>query len=401
MVRTQANVAREVGAERLVAVATAAIRSAPNRKELCERRVGGGRHAAERALGRGGGAARLRGRHAHPAPAPRGHDRGARRGRRVERDRGRRARRQDGLVGLLPDRLRVPRRLLPALRPALRGRAGEGPPARGGGLRGARAAAGRQRRGGGRHGHVAAPAGRRGAVPRDPGARHPRAVHHAHRRGGAHGSSSTPSACACCRPASSCSRRCPTCSSCRCASRAEACARACSSSWWRAGSLPRSTGERAAIAASSDGRRSTLSSPRSTPASPPFFSRTCAPVSACTADEKSGSWPTSSTSRPPARPPARRRGSDRPRASARAAAPRPELLAREPRRIRRTYLRARQAGVELHPQRPERGARRARLLAALLGERALGVRRPVCGIAVPQQPDHRIWHDNHLRWNWA
>ncbi len=36
VVRTQANVAREVGAERLVAVATAAIRTASNRKELCK-----------------------------------------------------------------------------------------------------------------------------------------------------------------------------------------------------------------------------------------------------------------------------------------------------------------------------------------------------------------------------
>ena len=39
-------------------------------------------------------------------------------------------------------------------------------------------------------------------------------------------SSSTPSGCACCRPGSSCSRRCPTSSSCRCGSRAAACARA-------------------------------------------------------------------------------------------------------------------------------------------------------------------------------
>jgi exopolyphosphatase/guanosine-5'-triphosphate,3'-diphosphate pyrophosphatase len=36
VVRTQANVAREVGAEQVVAVATAAIRQAPNREELCE-----------------------------------------------------------------------------------------------------------------------------------------------------------------------------------------------------------------------------------------------------------------------------------------------------------------------------------------------------------------------------
>ena len=42
---------------------------------------------------------------------------------------------------------------------------------------------------------------------------------------------------------------------------------------------------------SSAGRSSTMSSPFSMPASPPFFMRTCAPVRACTAIEKSGSWP--------------------------------------------------------------------------------------------------------------
>ena len=49
---------------------------------------------------------------------------------------------------------------------------------------------------------------------------------------------------------------------------------------------------------SSRGRISTMSSPRSMPARPPFFMRTCAPVSEWTAAEKSGSWPTSSTSSP-------------------------------------------------------------------------------------------------------
>ena len=39
------------------------------------------------------------------------------------------------------------------------------------------------------------------------------------------------------------------------------------------------------------GRSSTLSSPFSIPASPPFFMRTCAPVRLCTAIEKSGYYP--------------------------------------------------------------------------------------------------------------
>ena len=51
-------------------------------------------------------------------------------------------------------------------------------------------------------------------------------------------SSWTRSACACSRRASSSSRRSPTCSGCRCGSRAAACARASCSSSWRAGGLP-------------------------------------------------------------------------------------------------------------------------------------------------------------------
>ena len=57
VVATQAKVAREVGAEQIVAVATAAIRNAPNRDELLTAVERRGRHAAGGALGRGGGAA--------------------------------------------------------------------------------------------------------------------------------------------------------------------------------------------------------------------------------------------------------------------------------------------------------------------------------------------------------
>ena len=65
VVRTQTRVAREVGAREIVAVATAAIRNAPNRDELCTRGRGGGRHAARGAVRRGGGAALVRGRGTH------------------------------------------------------------------------------------------------------------------------------------------------------------------------------------------------------------------------------------------------------------------------------------------------------------------------------------------------
>ena len=203
--------------------------------------------------------------------ARRGDDRRDRRGRRLERDRHRRAGRRDGLVGLLPDRLRLPGRLVPALRPALGRGAREGAPPRGRHVRGARAAAGRQRRGRGRHGHLAAPAGGRRALPRDARARHPRALARRRSRTWPRASSSIPSACACCRPASSCSRRSPTCSGCRCGSRAAGCARACCWSWWRGGRLSCLGGLRRAIRFSSAGRSSTISSPFSIPASPPFF----------------------------------------------------------------------------------------------------------------------------------
>jgi hypothetical protein len=97
----------------------------------------------------------------------------------------------------------------------------------------------------------------------------------------------------------------------RSASRAAACARGSCWSSWRAGALP--SDYALAMARVSSGRRSTLSSPFSTPASPPFFMRTCAPVRLCTAIEKSGSWPTSSTSSPS--PAASASGSNGPPAS--------------------------------------------------------------------------------------
>ena len=51
-----------------------------------------------------------------------------------------------------------------------------------------------------------------------------------------------------------------------------------------------------------------------------------------------------------------------------------QRLAGEPRRLDGADLRAREAGVELHAERRERLARGPRLLLALVGEGALGVR---------------------------
>ncbi len=79
-----------------------------------------------------------------------GHDGGDRRGRRLERAGDRRPGRHGRMVGVVPDRLRLPRRLLPALGPALGGGARGRAQPRGGHLRGSRATAGEERGGGGR-----------------------------------------------------------------------------------------------------------------------------------------------------------------------------------------------------------------------------------------------------------
>ena len=113
----------------------------------------------------------------------------------------------------------------------------------------------------------------------------------ADRRGGRAASSSTPSGCSCCRPASSCSRRCRT--AWRCPLRIargglregvllELVAEA------RAGSVTgRSLRELVAGAGAGAAR------PGRWPPGRPSSCFTRAPVSACTAPEKSGSWPTS------------------------------------------------------------------------------------------------------------
>jgi hypothetical protein len=66
-----------------------------------------------------------------------------------------------------------------------------------------------------------------------------------------------------------------------------------------------------------------------------------------------------------------------------------DLLAGEPRGLRRPHLGACQARIELHPDRLQRGAGRARLLATLVGQGALGVGRALGRVSMSQQPDHR------------
>ena len=207
-------------------------------------------------------------------------------------------------------------------------------------------------------------------------------VEHADRPRSPSASSSTPSGCGCCPPASWSSRRCRTCSGCRCASRAAVCARASSWSWSRAGGLAAR-----AIAASSSGRSSTLSSPFSTPARPPFFMRTCAPVQVVDGHREVGvvahqQHVLAETRR------------ERLRVEGAAGELRLELrldaqrLAGQPRGVRGAQLRTRQARVQLHPERGQRAARGARLPLTLLRERPLCVRRSVSRLPMAQQPDH-------------
>ena len=67
---TQASVAREVGAEQIVAVATAAIRNAPNREELLSAVEQAGGMELEVLSGEEEARLVLRGRHAHAARSP-------------------------------------------------------------------------------------------------------------------------------------------------------------------------------------------------------------------------------------------------------------------------------------------------------------------------------------------
>ena len=142
-----------------------------------------------------------------------------------------------------------------------------------------------------------------------------------------------------------------------------------------------------AMARVSAGRRSTLSSPFSTPASPPFFMRTCAPVRLWTAIEKSGSCPTSSTSSPS--PAASASGSNGPPASFGSScgsipSSSHAILAVS---AARTFGLVRQARRP-HAELLERTPGRARLLLALVGERPLRIGRPFGSLSMAQQPEH-------------
>ena len=324
---------------------------------------------------------------------PDGHDRGDRRGRRLQRDRGRRGRRRDGLVGVVPDRLGLPRRLVPALATRPRWTSSR----RCAATWRARSRASSRRR----PTSAVAVGGTATSLRRLVGAE----LAHETLERGIRVLSTTPIArggralrarprarAAAAGRASWCSRRSPTCSSCRCGSRAAACARACCSSSWRAGGLPRRglLGDRA----SSRGRRSTLSSPCSMPASPPFFMRTCAPVRAWTAIEKSGSCPTSSTSSP--RPAASASASNGPPASfgsSCGSTPPARSHASVAVSAARTFGLVRQASIFTPSALRARPAARD-CSAPFFGERTLRVGRSVGSVSVAQQPEHAMRHHN-------
>ena len=202
VVRTQAAVAAEVGAENIVAVATAAIRTARNRDELVD--------AVQEAGGMELASCPARRRRASRSWAPRAPCSSAAEGTVAVIDVGGGS--SEIAIGLADGEMTWSESF----------RIGSGfladaylrsdPPSADeleklrrhvdGHLRGSRAAARRERGGGGRHRDVAAPAGGRGARARDARARHPRAVEHADRARWRSASSSTPSACASCPPAS-------------------------------------------------------------------------------------------------------------------------------------------------------------------------------------------------------
>ena len=126
VVATQVRLARELG-----------TRDDPRGRDGGDprRRQPGGLHprgrAARRRRGRGaqrrgGGAARVRRRDQRPRPSARRRHRGGRRRRRLLGDRDRHDRRRRARVELVPDRLGLPRRLLPARRPAHRRRSSSG-----------------------------------------------------------------------------------------------------------------------------------------------------------------------------------------------------------------------------------------------------------------------------------
>ena len=123
-------------------------------------------------------------------------------------------------------------------------------------------------------------------------------------------------------------------------------------------------------------------------ARPPFFILTRAPVARRIAREKSGSWPTSSTSPRPGRPTA---AGVEVAAAQRlvSSASTPSAAAGDPRRVAGADLGARQAGVDAGAERRERLPGGLRLALALLGQPARRVvGGVVLGVAVAQQPDH-------------
>ena len=120
--------------------------------------------------------------------------------------------------------------------------------------------------------------------------------------------------------------------------------------------------------------------------SPPFFMRTCAPVRACTAIEKSGSCPTSSTLSP--RPAASASPSNGPPGSFGSCFGSTPSGSQASFAVSPPHLRARQARVDLHSEPLQGMPRGARLPLTLLGEWPLRVRRSVGGIPMAQQPQH-------------
>ena len=67
---------------------------------------------------------------------------------------------------------------------------------------------------------------------------------------------------------------------------------------------------------------------------------------------------------------------------------RPERLARQLRGLARSHLRTREAQLQLHADRLQRQAGAARLVPALLRERARGVRGTVLSLGMTEEPDH-------------
>ena len=231
VVATQVRLARELGAEEIRAVATAAVREASNGEQVAAA-IGEAAGVRVDVLSeRGGGPALLHRRDQGPGPPGRGPDRRRRRRRRLDRDHHRHRHRRGRRGALLAGRLRRPRRRADRLRPALGGGDPQGPRPHRRHLRGSRdraPGAGRRRR---RQRHVAAATGRHRARVRDPGAGHPRPLRRPLRRRRpplrarpASGSASSP-------PASCSWRRSPSCSASPCRSARAACARGSSSTF--------------------------------------------------------------------------------------------------------------------------------------------------------------------------